>query len=344
MHDILKLAMRVLLVTLVICLYFLTCKVYAQEQDDVVQVQQTNPNIMRVLVTDKNLDLLKKFIVNFSSGNVQIVTTDDIEEIIHQGNNSCPSSSNYNTIISDVKLNLSEECLETTIEKKIGNQALVIISSINNDPLELSSNDFFKVLSNEFNKISKFSKPVNKNYADDEDIVIQNKQIFFKEDVLFASKDLKIYGPVRSSPLFNFIINKTVYYSCINYIQINYLNVSDQQKEDCKNIKLDTVYIEDKIGGNLTLDKVSKNEKSIGILPFNVFNKYAPRFKVNSFNGIFPTLENIQSDRYKLAWPVYIYVSKNAIGNNQNIQNFFTQITSESSIGPNGYLKQFGLL
>ena len=333
--------MKILQALLVFCFYLLTCKVYAQEDSQTVE---TNPDIIRVLVSDKNLDLLKKFIVNFSASNVQLVTTDDIEAVIHENNTSCPGSGNYNAIISDVKLNLSEECLESTIEKKIGNQALVIISSIANDHLDLSSNDFFKVISIEFSEISKLSKHVNKNNTDEEGALIKNKQIFFKEDVFLADKDFKMYGPVRSSPLFNFIINKTTYYSCINYIQINYLNVTDKLREDCKNIKFDSVYIEDKIAGNLTLNKVSQNKKSIGIVPYNIFKQYADKFTINSFNGIFPTLENIKNDHYKLAWPIYIYISKNALSNNKNIESFFTEITSESTIGQNGYLKQFGLL
>jgi phosphate transport system substrate-binding protein len=65
---------------------------------------------------------------------------------------------------------------------------------------------------------------------------------------------------------------------------------------------------------------------------------------LHSFNGVTPTFENIKNETYGLSFPIYIYMKKNKIEENNLIKTFAQDITNKNAIGKDGYLKDFGLI
>ena len=63
-----------------------------------------------------------------------------------------------------------------------------------------------------------------------------------------------------------------------------------------------------------------------------------------AINGVQPTYQSISSFKYPGARPLYIYVKNAHVRAIPAIRAFVAEFTKESAIGPNGYLKQFGLV
>jgi phosphate transport system substrate-binding protein len=63
-----------------------------------------------------------------------------------------------------------------------------------------------------------------------------------------------------------------------------------------------------------------------------------------SINGVAPTYESIASFRYPGARPLYVYVKNAHVGAIPSVRAFVAEFTKESAFGPNGYLRQAGLI
>jgi phosphate transport system substrate-binding protein len=73
---------------------------------------------------------------------------------------------------------------------------------------------------------------------------------------------------------------------------------------------------------NVLVQGVSGDPNALGYFGFGYFEQNQQQLKALSVNGIQPSVETIQSNEYPLARPLFIYVSTQALDENQSVEEF----------------------
>jgi phosphate transport system substrate-binding protein len=115
-------------------------------------------------------------------------------------------------------------------------------------------------------------------------------------------------------------------------------------KAICTGVRTDGAYIEAGENDNLMVQKLAANPGTIGIFGYSYLEENLGKVKGIAINGVQPTYQSISSFSYPGARPLYIYVKNAHVNAIPAIRAFVAEFTKESAIGPNGYLKQAGLV
>jgi phosphate transport system substrate-binding protein len=107
-------------------------------------------------------------------------------------------------------------------------------------------------------------------------------------------------------------------------------------------IRQDKHYIEMPEDNNLTIQKLIHNKHAFGIIGLN-FLEQNSKIKSIYVNGVQPNNKNIVSGKYPLSRPLFVYVNYSNVNDAKGLKAFVEYLTSDYSIGANGYLTQKGL-
>jgi len=118
----------------------------------------------------------------------------------------------------------------------------------------------------------------------------------------------------------------------------------DKHKAVCTGLREDGAFIEAGENDNLIVQKLAANANTVGIFGYSFLEENTSKVKGIAINGVQPTYDSISSFKYPGARPLYIYVKNAHVRAIPSIRAFVAEFTKESSIGPNGYLKQLGLV
>jgi phosphate transport system substrate-binding protein len=118
----------------------------------------------------------------------------------------------------------------------------------------------------------------------------------------------------------------------------------DKHKAVCGAVREDGVFIEAGENDNLIVQKLAANPNTVGVFGYSFLEENTSKVKGIAINGVQPTYQSISSFQYPGARPLYIYVKNAHVRAIPAIRAFVAEFTKESAIGPNGYLKQFGLV
>jgi phosphate transport system substrate-binding protein len=119
---------------------------------------------------------------------------------------------------------------------------------------------------------------------------------------------------------------------------------ADKHKAVCTGVREDGAFIEAGENDNLIVQKLAANANTVGIFGYSFLEENVSKIKGISINGVQPTYQSISSFQYPGARPLYIYVKNAHVRAIPSIRAFVAEFTKESAIGPNGYLKQLGLV
>lgn len=119
---------------------------------------------------------------------------------------------------------------------------------------------------------------------------------------------------------------------------------ADKAKAVCTGMREDGAFIEAGENDNLIVQKLEANPNTVGIFGYSFLEENANKLKGIAINGVQPTYDTISSFKYPGARPLYIYVKNAHVRAIPSIRAFVAEFTKESAIGPNGYLKQLGLV
>jgi phosphate transport system substrate-binding protein len=119
---------------------------------------------------------------------------------------------------------------------------------------------------------------------------------------------------------------------------------ADKAKAVCTGMREDGAFIEAGENDNLIVQKLEANPNTVGIFGYSFLEENANKLKGIAINGVQPTYQTISSFQYPGARPLYIYVKNAHVRAIPSIRAFVAEFTKESAIGPNGYLKQLGLV
>jgi len=157
---------------------------------------------------------------------------------------------------------------------------------------------------------------------------------------------IRVYGPPPTSGTRDALGELIMTTGCDSNAGMAAVKKADENKYKaiCTAMREDGGYIEAGENDNLIVQKIEANAGTIGIFGYSYLEENLGRLKGLQINGVNPTYDAISSFKYPGARPLYIYI-KNAHANAiPAVRAYAAEFTKESAFGPNGYLKQAGLI
>ena len=157
---------------------------------------------------------------------------------------------------------------------------------------------------------------------------------------------IRVYGPPPTSGTRDALTELILTAGCETNAGMKALAKAnkDKHKAICTTVREDGAFIEAGENDNLIVQKLANNPNSIGIFGYSFLEENASKLKGVSINGVQPTYETISSFKYPGARPLYIYVKNAHVKAIPAIRAFVAELTKESAIGPNGYMRSHGLV
>ena len=112
----------------------------------------------------------------------------------------------------------------------------------------------------------------------------------------------------------------------------------------CESIREDGAFIEAGENDNLIVQKLVGDTGLYGIFGYSFLEENADRLQAAKLDGVEPKPELIAEDKYPLARSMFFYVKKAHIGVVPGIAEYAAEFISPAAMGPNGYLKDVGLI
>ncbi|WP_246210251.1 substrate-binding domain-containing protein [Wolbachia endosymbiont of Atemnus politus] len=102
-------------------------------------------------------------------------------------------------------------------------------------------------------------------------------------------------------------------------------------------------YIEVGIDKNIIIPKLKSNKNALEIFSFIFLVRNQDKIQGSTIAEIEPTYENISSEKYILARPLYLYIKKEHLNTIDGLREFIREVISSIS-AENGYLSRLGLI
>jgi phosphate transport system substrate-binding protein len=119
---------------------------------------------------------------------------------------------------------------------------------------------------------------------------------------------------------------------------------ADKQKMVCTTLRQDGHFLEMGEDDLEIVKKLRIFENAFGIFGFSYVLRYSDIVQANSIDGILPTFETIESGKYPLSRPLYLYVKNRRVLSNPGLVVFLKEYLSEKAMGQEGYLQDIGLV
>ena len=157
---------------------------------------------------------------------------------------------------------------------------------------------------------------------------------------------IRVYGPPPTSGTRDALVELILTAGCETNAGMKAMAKSDKNKHKaiCTAVREDGAFIEAGENDNLIVQKLAANPGTLGIFGYSYLEENASKVKGVTLNGVAPTYQNISSFAYPGARPLYIYVKNAHAGAIPAMRAFIAEFTKESAFGPNGYLRQAGLI
>ena len=157
---------------------------------------------------------------------------------------------------------------------------------------------------------------------------------------------IRVYGPPPTSGTRDALTELILTAGCETNAGMKALSKTnkDKHKAICTSVREDGAFIEAGENDNLIVQKLAANPNTVGIFGYSFLEENQSKLKGISINGVQPTYQTISSFQYPGARPLFIYVKNAHVRAIPAIRAFVAEFTKESAMGPNGYLKQAGLV
>ncbi len=157
---------------------------------------------------------------------------------------------------------------------------------------------------------------------------------------------IRVYGPPPTSGTRDSLVELMLTPGCESNASMAAMKKANEAKYKavCHGIREDGAFIEAGENDNLIVQKLAANPNTLGFFGYSFLEENTSKLKGVAINGAQPTYDSIATFKYPGARPLYIYVKNAHVRAIPAIRAFVAEFTKESAIGPNGYLKQAGLV
>lgn len=235
-----------------------------------------------------------------------------------------------------------EECsangVTDVIGIQIGYEATVLVSKPNDGEYALDLKDFYRAIAAE----------LPRDYND----FIPNENVRWREiNADLPDTEIRFVIPAPGLGGRAFLEDRMLETACRDISEIKTIFGADDRVKQCIGMRSDGRITE----ADVPYDKNAANIMNsaplgtLAVLPMRFAVMNPQSFKLQPLDGVFPTQESISSRQYKLTRPLYFFIKKAHIkdywGNGlvAGLREFITEITRETTMGPEGYLIELGV-
>ena len=221
------------------------------------------------------------------------------------------------------------------IEIKIGYDGIVMASSKQAAPLDLTLREIYLALAKEVPDPKGGEKLVANPYKTWADV-----------DKSLPDTAIEVLGPPPTSGTRDAFAELALEGGCKTFSWIKAMKKKDKKhyKAVCHTVREDGPYIEAGENDNLIVQKLKANPNAFGVFGFSYLEQNADSIQGNPINGIAPEFESIADGSYPVSRPLFFYVKKAHIGVIPGIPEYLSEFTSERAWGDDGYLADRGLI
>ena len=157
---------------------------------------------------------------------------------------------------------------------------------------------------------------------------------------------IRVYGPPPTSGTRDSLNELMMTPGCETNAAMAAMKKTNEAKYKavCQGIREDGAFVEAGENDNLIVQKLAANPNTLGFFGYSFLEENTAKLKGIAINGVQPTYATISSFKYPGARPLYIYVKNAHVRAIPAIRAFVAEFTKESAMGPNGYLKQLGMV
>ncbi|MDX1635593.1 MAG: substrate-binding domain-containing protein [Marinobacter sp.] len=232
---------------------------------------------------------------------------------------------------SELELCASNGVSDVT-EFRIGSDGIVIASTKEAENLNITLEQLFLALGKQVPSPQDPTKLVANPYEKWSEI-----------DSSLPNKPIRVMGPPPTSGTRDSFNELALQGGCEDLPAVANMG-EDEMESVCQSIREDGVFIEAGENDNLIVQKLIDDTTLYGVFGFSFLEENADRLQAATLNGVEPTNENIATDKYPVARSLFFYVKKAHVGVVPGIPEYVEEFTSMAAMGPNGYLKDVGLI
>lgn len=224
------------------------------------------------------------------------------------------------------------------VEIKVGYDGIVLANSKKANIVKLSTRDIYMALAEKV--------PANEDGSE-----LQENPYQTWKDINPNLPDIKIevLGPPPTSGTRDAFVELAMDAGAKTFPALKELRGSSKAgknefKKIARTIREDGAFIEAGENDNLIIQKLDQNPNAIGIFGFSFLDQNTDKIQGSIVNGAKPTFDNILVGDYPISRSLFFYVKKNHIRMKPSITKFVKEFTSDSAMGPYGYLIEKGLI
>ena len=224
------------------------------------------------------------------------------------------------------------------VEIKVGYDGIVLANSKKSNIVKLSTRDIYMALAEKV--------PANEDGSE-----LQENPYQTWKDINPNLPDVKIevLGPPPTSGTRDAFVELAMDAGAKTFPALKELRGSSKAgksefKKIARTIREDGAFIEAGENDNLIIQKLDQNPNAIGIFGFSFLDQNTDKIQGSIVNGAEPTFDNILVGDYPISRSLFFYVKKNHIRMKPSITEFVREFTSDSAMGPYGYLIEKGLI
>lgn len=234
-----------------------------------------------------------------------------------------------------IKQSEREQCTNNGVkditEIKIGYDGIVLANTLGAEKMDLTQEQLFKALAKMVPSDGKLIANPNKKWND--------------IDPSLPANDIEIYGPPPTSGTRDAFVELIMEHACENFTEFKAAYPDKKAlKEACHAIREDGVFIETGENDNLIVQKISNNDKALGIFGFSFLDQNSSYVQGAKISGVEPTFENISDGSYPVSRPLYVYLKDAHLDKTPGLREFAKELVSSKAIGEEGYLIDKGLI
>ena len=224
-----------------------------------------------------------------------------------------------------MKVSEYKRCVENGVtditEAKIGYDGITVAHNVENDPVNLTLKELTLAV----------AAKVPKNGR-----LVKNKYVFWDQiDEDLPHRKITIFGPPTTSG------TRDAFEELVMEAATEDIAAYDGAYTK---IRTDGLYVPSGENDNLIVQKLSKNKAAFGIFGYSFLAENKDKIQGASINGVDPTPEAISSGDYPISRSLFFYIKNDHIDKVQGMTEFVKLFMSEKMIGPDGYLKDLGLI
>lgn len=155
-----------------------------------------------------------------------------------------------------------------------------------------------------------------------------------------------VYGPPPTSGTRDVLVENVIEAGCSEFSSIaaKQQTSPDEYRQDCHTLREDGAYVDAGENDMRLVRKLVAEPKALGIIGYNFLERNIDKLQATEIEDSAPTFEAIESGRYPISRPLYLYVKMAHVRMIRGLREFLTALTEEQAWGPDGYMSDQGLI